>query len=354
MKRYKFLSIAALVISFASCSESEKDFDATGTFEATEVTISAETTGTLLSFNVSEGKEVQGNSEVGRIDGIQLELQKGMLGTNTEQLSANDSQLAASADGLTANIGQLQATKAATESRILDLEKQVASLRQQITNTRSEQQRFSELVRDGAVAQKQLADINYQLNVLEKQLIAAEEQQISANESLKHQAEAIEAQMQGIDAQRIGINASRQGIEAQKRGVNVQRAKLDDQIKHTRILSPITGTVLEKYVEQGEYVSIGKPLFKVADIREMYLRAYVTSAQLQRVKIGQNVRVFANYGAGTRKEYSGVVAWISDQSEFTPKTILTDDERADLVYAVKIKVRNDGYIKIGMYGEVKL
>ena len=353
MIRYNLLFITVLALSFTSCKETEKEFDATGTFEATEVTVSAEANGTLVSFSIEEGKEVQGNAEVGSIDGTQLELQKGLLGTNSEQLRANDSQLAASSEGLTANIEQLQATKAATESRILDLEKQIAILRQQIANTKREQQRYTELVRDGAVAKKQLDEIGYQISVLEKQLVATEEQRNSENKSLQFQAQAIEAQMQGVNAQRAGVNANRQGIEAQQHGISVQQAKLDDQIKHTRILSPITGNVLEKYVEQGEYVSIGKPLFKVADVRNMFMRAYITSAQLQNVKIGQKVRVFADYGGGQRKEYTGTVSWISDRSEFTPKTILTDDERADQVYAVKIAVRGDGLIKIGMYGQVK-
>lgn len=115
----------------------------------------------------------------------------------------------------------------------------------------------------------------------------------------------------------------------------------------------MTGAVIEKYVEAGEYVTVGKPLFKVADTRTMYLRAYVTSAQLQKVKVGQRVKVMSDYGGGKHQDYDGVVTWIASHAEFTPKTILTDDERADQVYAVKIAVKNDGYIKIGMYGEVK-
>jgi HlyD family secretion protein len=125
-------------------------------------------------------------------------------------------------------------------------------------------------------------------------------------------------------------------------------------LRKCHIIAPTGGTVLEKYVERGEFVATGKPLFKVADVRNMYLRAYVTSAQLQHIKIGQQVKVFADYGDGQRKEYAGIISWISSRSEFTPKTILTDDERADLVYAVKVTVKNDGYVKIGMYGELKL
>ena len=134
---------------------------------------------------------------------------------------------------------------------------------------------------------------------------------------------------------------------------DVQTSQLRDQLQKCHIKSPAAGTVLEKYVERGEFVSPGKPLFKMGEVKQMFLRAYVTSAQLQNIKIGQAVKVFADYGNGQKKEYDGTISWISSRSEFTPKTIVTDDERADLVYAVKIAVKNDGYIKIGMYGEVK-
>ena len=150
------------------------------------------------------------------------------------------------------------------------------------------------------------------------------------------------------------MGAQMDGLEAQQRGISVQQSQLDEKIGDTYITAPISGTILEKYVEQGEFVSVGKPLFKIADTNHMVLRAYITSAQLHNVKVGQKVKVFANYGNGQRKEYAGTVSWISSQSEFTPKSIVTDDERADLVYAVKINVENDGFIKIGMYGEVKV
>ena len=134
----------------------------------------------------------------------------------------------------------------------------------------------------------------------------------------------------------------------------MQQAQVDDQIANTEVKSPIKGIILEKYVEQGEFVATGKPLFKVADIDNMFLRAYVTSAQLKDIKLGQKVKVLADYGDKQRKEYDGTISWISSRSEFTPKTILTDDERADLVYAVKVAIKNDGFVKIGMYGEMVL
>jgi HlyD family secretion protein len=157
-----------------------------------------------------------------------------------------------------------------------------------------------------------------------------------------------------LDAQISSLSTSTQALDKQTAAADVQKTQLQDMLRKCHILTPTKGTVLEKYVERGEFVSVGKPLFKIADTESMYLRAYVTSAQLQNIKIGQQVKVFADYGDGQRKEYAGTISWISSRSEFTPKTILTDDERADLVYAVKVAVKNDGFVKIGMYGEVKL
>lgn len=294
----------------AACSSGEKKYDATGTFEATEITVSAKATGELQSFDIDEGQTVEKDATVGKIDAYQLQQTR-------DQLDAQKRQLASS--------------RSATDSRRLDLEKQLSSINQQIANAQRERQRFSELVSDGAVPRKQLDDINNQIKVLERQREATRDQIRSNNASLAEQSKGIGAQMDGIDA---------------------QKRQISDQIANAEVKSPISGTVLEKFVEHGEFVSIGKPLFKVADTENMFLRAYVTSAQLKDIKIGQKVTVFADYGDGERKEYGGVVRWISSRSEFTPKTILTDDERADLVYAVKVAIKNDGFVKIGMYGGV--
>ncbi|MBO4851157.1 MAG: HlyD family efflux transporter periplasmic adaptor subunit [Prevotella sp.] len=321
----KIFALASLTLMVAACGNKEKEYDATGIFEATEVTVSAKSTGELKFFDVVEGGEVENGHVVGRIDAYQLQLKKEQLETSRGQLAANKKQLSSS--------------RKATDSRQLDLEKQLSSISQQIANAQRERQRFSELVRDGAVPRKQLDDINYQIKVLEKQLEATREQIRSNNVSLSEQSASIGAQMEGIDAQAAGLEA--------------QIRQIDDQIANTEVVAPLTGTVLEKYVELGEFVTTGKPLFKMADTKNMFIRAYVTSAQLQEVKVGQQVKVFADYGNGQKKEYDGMVSWISSRSEFTPKTILTDDERADLVYAVKVAVKNDGFVKIGMYGEVK-
>lgn len=317
--------MAGVLLLLVACGNKEKEYDATGTFEATEVTVSAKSTGELQRFDVTEGQEIDQNVVVGTIDAYQLKLQRQQLENTKEQLKANKKQL--------------NATRGATNSKQLDLEKQVASIRQQIANAQRERQRYNELVNDGAVPRKQLDDINYQIKVLEKQLAATQEQIRSNNASLKEQSQGITAQMEGIDAQQLTVES--------------QKAQLDDQIANSDIKAPITGSVLEKYVERGEYVTVGKPLFKMADTQNMFIRAYVTSAQLKDIKVGQQVKVFADYGNGQKKSYDGTVTWISSRSEFTPKTILTDDERADLVYAVKIAFKNDGYVKIGMYGEVK-
>lgn len=323
MKKTLILACAAML--GVSCSDKEKDFDATGTFEATEVTVSAKASGELSTFDVAEGQSIDSGAQVGKIDAEQLLLKKEQLETTRGQLEANKRQLASSRN--------------ATDSRRLDLDKQLASLNQQITNARREQKRFAELVADGAVARKQLDEINYQIKVLERQLDATRDQIRSNNASLAEQSRSIGAQMDGIDAQKAGIDS--------------QQRQLDEQIADADIVSPISGTVLEKYAERGEFVAVGKPLFKIADTQNMFIRAYITSAQLQNLKLGQKVKVIADYGKDSKKEYEGTVSWISSRAEFTPKTILTDDERADLVYAVKISVRNDGFLKIGMYGKVK-
>ena len=337
MKKLLLLAIGALMV--ASCGKDKQDYDATGTFEATEITVSAESAGQLKSFNISEGQVLNNGVTVGQIDARQLTLKRNQLATNNEQLAATHGQL-------DANKRQLAANRQATRSRQLDLKKQVAAIRQQIVNQKRERQRFTELLKDGAVARKQVDDIDYQLQVLKKQLAATEEQIASQNAALADQNKGITAQMEGIDAQQAVVNA-------QQAGVRSQQAQIDDQIAHTFIKSPITGTVLEKYAEAGEFVAVGKPLFKVANMKRMFIRAYITSAQLKNIKLGQKVKVMADYGKGQKKAYNGVITWISSRSEFTPKTIVTDDERADLVYAIKIQFQNDGYVKIGMYGEVK-
>ena len=321
----KFIFMASAAIMMVACGNKDQEYDATGTFEVTEVTVSAKASGELLSFIMQEGDTLTAQAVIGQIDATQLRLKKDQLNTTKSQLNANRKQM--------------RASKGATDSKRLNLDQQVASLRQQIANAKRERQRYSELLRDGAVPRKQVDDISYQISVLEKQLAATQEQIKSNNASLADQSAGIDAQIESIDAQIAGID--------------VQQAQLDDQIANTVIKSPISGTVLEKYVEQGEFVSVGKPLFKVSDTQNVNLRAYVTSAQLEKIKVGQAVKVMTDYGNNSGKTYDGTITWISSKSEFTPKTIVTEDERADLVYAIKVLVKNGGDIKMGMYGKVK-
>lgn len=289
--------MASVALLLTACGNKEKEYDATGTFEATETTVFAEQSGTLMTFDVNEGDLLSLGQEVGLIDTTQLWLK----------------------------LQQLEMTKGVYQNQKPDMEKQIAATRQQLAKAQTEQHRYKELVADGAAPSKMLDDATSQVLVLQKQLDA----QISA---LNNQLSTLNSQLSTVD---------------------VQVSQLLDQLRKCHITVPVDGTVLEKYVERSEFVATGKPLMKIADTKQMFLRAYITSSQLQDLKVGQKVKVYADYGDEQRKEYEGVVSWISSRSEFTPKTILTDDERADLVYAVKIAVQNDGYIKIGMYGEVK-
>ena len=272
MKSMKFIGCLYLLALLSACGSRTSDYDATGTFEATEVLVSAEASGKLLYFHVEEGTRLKAGEEVGLIDTLQLYLKK----------------------------LQLQASMKSVESQRPDVNKQIAATRQQIATARREKRRVENLLKAGAANQKQL------------------------------------------------------DLTEQGSSVAIQVAQVEDQLAKCHVVSPISGTVLAKYAEAGELAAVGKPLFKVADIDQMYLRAYITSEQLSQVKLGNRVTVFSDYGGDERKEYPGVVTWISDRSEFTPKTILTKEERANLVYAVKIAVKNDGLLKIGMYGGVKL
>ena len=292
----KIIAMAGVALVLNACGRKERQYDATGVFEATETTVYAEQTGALLTFNVEEGDTVGRNREVGLIDTTQLWLK----------------------------MKQAEAMKSVYQSQKPEQEKQIAVTRQQLAKAKQDQQRYKELVADGAAPAKMLDDANSQVDVLQRQL----------------------------DAQLSSLKVNTNALDKQMAAADVQAEQLRDQIRKCHILVPAKGTVIEKYVERGEFVSAGKPLFKMADTENMFIRAYVTSAQLENIKTGQKATVFADYGNGGKKEYEGRVTWISSRSKFTPKTILTDDERADLVYAVKVAIKGDGYVKMGMYGEV--
>lgn len=351
MRKILFLAAGAMMLT--ACSNKE-EWDATGTFEATEVVVAARGTGEIKSLNVEEGMEVEADLQLGYLDMTQMEFQNAQFDANKDNLTATQAQLDASKQQMSENKKQINATQSATNSHILDLEKQLASTKQQIANLQKEKARFTAMLKDNAASQKQVDDIEYQILVLQKQLTATQDQINSSNKSLNNQSEGYKAQKDGIDAQMRGVDAQKKGIDAQKRSIDAQKSIIDHQMANNIITSPVKGTILSKYAQQGEYAVPGKPLFKVANLNDVFLRAYFTSDQLESIKLGQQVTVIADFGGGKTREYEGKIAWISSESEFTPKTIQTKDSRANLVYAVKIAVKNDGYIKLGLSGNVKL
>lgn len=286
-----------LLLILAGCSRSES-FDATGTFEATEVTVSAEASGRILAFNVNEGDRIEQGQTVGTIDTVQLYLQK----------------------------MQLERQIASVRSNRPDISKQVTALQEQIAQQETERTRVKRLLDDGAATTKQLDDIDASLKILNGQL---------------------EATLSTLRNNTASIDENSSSIE-------LQIAQVEDRLAKCRIVSPVTGTVLAKYAETGELASTGRPLMKVADLDHIYLRAYFTSEQLAALQLGQEVTVTADFGTDEQYEYPGRIIWIASESEFTPKNIQTRNTRANLVYAVKIAVENDGRLKIGLYGEVNL
>ena len=295
MKKTFIYGVAAILL--ASC-QSKPEYDATGIFEATTVIVSAETNGKILSLGISEGDSIKAGQCVALIDTTMLALQ----------------------------YKQLRSQQSSTESSSPDIAAQAASLRSQIAHQQNECARISRLLADGAATQKQSDDANAALRTLRAQL----------------------------DALLSSLGKSRTSISDNAVAIQYQMAQINEQIFKSSIHSPITGTVLSKYAEAGEFASPGRPLFKVANLNDIYLRSYFTANQLAGLKIGQKVTVIADFGGEEQYEYPGIITWIAQESEFTPKSIQTQDSRANLVYAVKIAVKNDGRLKLGQYGEVRL
>lgn len=285
-------TIALLVItSLISCNKDNEKADAYGNFEATEVTISAEANGKLLAFNIEEGNQLEANAAIGIIDTTQLYLSK----------------------------LQLLASKKTITSKSENVLSQKDILQEQLETTLIEQKRIKNMFTENAATQRQVDEINGKVNVLKKQINSVATQ----NTPINNEAKSIDAQL----------------------------AKIDDQIQKSYLINPIKGTVLAKYAEPNEITAFGKPLYKIADISEMTLRGYVSETQLPQLKIGQKVTVKIDYG-NEMKNYPGTISWISSSAEFTPKVIQTKEERVNLVYAVKVNVKNDGSLKIGMPGEM--
>ncbi|MFB2119846.1 HlyD family secretion protein [Parapedobacter sp. 2B3] len=295
MDNAKILIVAAVLS--ASCTGNQQAYDASGTFEAVETIISAEATGTIRALDVEEGQLLTAGQAVGYIDSMQLYLKK----------------------------RQLEAQINAVLSKKPNIAVQLAALQEQLDQAIREQQRIANMVKADAATPKQQDDANAQVAVIKKQ----------------------------IAAQQSNLGISSSSITQETSPLAVQIAQVEDQLAKSRIVNPIAGTVLVKYAEANESTATGKPLYKIADLSTVTLRAYVTGPQFSQLQLNQQVTVLVDDADGNYREYPGTVAWISDKAEFTPKTIQTKDERENLVYAVKINVKNDGLLKIGMYGEVR-
>ena len=293
----KSLNLIAMALLITACNKTP-DYDATGIFEATTVTVSSETTGKILSLDISEGDSIKNGQTIAVIDTTMLVLQQ----------------------------KQLNSQKMSVENSSPDIVAQVSSLRAQIAHQRHECERLGRLLADGATTQKQYDDAQSQLKVLQAQL----------------------------DALTSSLSNNRNSSSDNAVALQYQQEQLEEQIEKSTVKSPLTGTVLIKYAEQGEFATPGKPICKIADLNDIYLRSYFTVSQLADIHIGQNVTVIADFGGDKQYEYPGTITWIAQESEFTPKSIQTKDSRANLVYAVKIAVKNDGRLKLGQYGEVRL
>ncbi len=310
--KIKLISAITVMAAFAACNQNNSKSDASGTFEVDEVVVSSEVSGKIISLNAKEGDNIPKDSVTVIIDSVPLALQK-------EQVEASIKALGEKTLDVMPQIKMLLEQKAVQES--------------QLQNQLHEKERIERLIKADAATGKQLDDINAQIDVLTKQIVVTERQ---------------------VQVQRTNVNTQNRTILSESGPLEKKVKQFQDQMQRANIINPVNGTVLTKYVEAGEIVSPGKALYKIADLSVITLRAYITGIQLSEVKLGQQVKVLADSGANKYREYEGTITWISDKAEFTPKTIQTKEERANLVYAIKIKVKNDGYLKIGMYGEVIL
>lgn len=295
MKKTLYIAVAAFL---ATACNRAPGYDATGIFEATTVTVSAETAGKILSMNILEGDSVKAGETIAVVDTTLLVLQQ----------------------------KQLNSQKQSVENSSPDIAAQAASLRTQISHQKHECERLGRLLADGATTQKQYDDAQANLTMLHGQL----------------------------DALLSSLSNSRSSISDNAVALQYQKEQLEEQIAKSIIASPLTGTVLVKYAEPGEYAMPGRQICKIANLNDIYLRSYFTASQLADLRIGQKVTVIADFGGDRQFEYPGTVTWIAEESEFTPKSIQTNDTRANLVYAVKVAVKNDGKLKLGQYGEVRL
>ena len=322
MKKYILL---AAIFALSSCNNSDDNYDASGTFEADELMVTAKANGTILQLNVEEGQQLTINEKVGEIDPKNVELQK-------EQVLATMDAIEQKTNSALPQIQVLQ-------SQISGQSANVSILQEQLQNAVRERNRTANLVAKDAATKKQLDDTNGQIKVIQKQIIAAQSQ--------------LSVLQQQISTTKENVSIQNRAILSERKPTEKKVEQLDEQLKNNTIESPISGMVLTKYLNQGEFAAVGKPIFKMANLDLMTLKTFITGDQLPQLKAGQKVTVLIDAGEGKTKELPGTVYWISSKAEFTPKTIQTKNERANLVYAVKIHVKNDGYLKIGMYGDVK-
>lgn len=296
-KQIFYVATAAALLALGSCTDRSREFDACGQIEATEVLVSAEANGRIIALQVTEGDKLTAGEVVGVIDSVQTYLQK----------------------------KELVRKRSNTQTKWVDIDRQLASQYAQLNKLKSDRERYQALEAKDAATRKQVEDLVSQIAVTERE----------------------------IAAQRQNYERNNAGIREELALYDVQIAEKDDQLSKCRIVAPIDGTVLTKFAEAGELVTSGKSLFKLADLKQVYVRAYLTTAQLAEVKLGDTVRVTIEDGTDKPRTYEGRLVWIADEAEFTPKNIQTKDERADLVYAAKIALDNDGYLKLGMYAYVR-
>ena len=311
MKQLVYIAGLSLFFGLQACNKNGSKFDASGTFETDEVIVSSELGGKILSLKIEEGQEIAKDSIVGLVDATNLSLQE-------QQVEAS--------------INALNQKTADVSPQVQLLRNQLAVQQSQLNNLTHEKARIENLIKADAATGKQLDDINAQIEVAVRNMAVTTQQ---------------------INVQQSNIATQNRSILSEAEPLRKRAAQIKDQAGRASILNPVQGTVITKYAMEGEITSPGKALYKIADLRTMTLRAYITGTQLSQVKLGQTVKVFTDDGKNKYRETIGVISWISDKAEFTPKTIQTKEERANLVYAIKVRVKNDGLLKIGMYGEVK-
>ncbi|NML42016.1 HlyD family efflux transporter periplasmic adaptor subunit [Chitinophaga sp. G-6-1-13] len=308
--KYHLIWIATAVMMISACGDGKPAYDASGNFEADEVIVSAQQNGEILSFPVNEGDKLNTGQVIGQIDVTIPALQQ--------------QQVQASIHALREKTNNPQPQAQLVERQLIVQEAQLQQLYR-------ERKRTENLVKSDAATQKQLDDMNAQVDQLEKQLNVTRQQRNLYNSNIATQNRSILSEQAPLEK---------------------SMAQFGEQVRKGQVVNPVTGVVLSRYALKGEMATVGKPLYKIANIDTLFLKAYVTGVTLPKIKLGQEVQIRIDQGKKDYKTYPGTITWISDKSEFTPKTIQTKNERANLVYAIKVRVKNDGYLKIGMYGEM--